>query len=138
MHRKIHFFSEGNPTPIPFLKKDFRQLAKTIFSDFKQRIAYVNVILCDDEYLLEINRSYLAHDTYTDIITFDDNNDPKGSDMFISTTRIAENALSRGVSPGLELRRVFVHGCLHLCGLGDKTPLQKKNMRAQEDQYLLL
>lgn len=136
MQRKIHFFNESNSDSISFLKKDFRQIAQKIFIDYNIKVNYINVIFCDDEYLLIINQSYLDHDTYTDIITFDDGAEKKGSDMFISLDRIRENALKENLKPELELKRVFIHGCLHLCGLKDKTLVQKKKMRTLEEHYL--
>lgn len=108
----------------------------------------LSVILCSDEYLLEMNRTYLNHDTYTDIITFDLSNRkelaasgknlPIRGELYISTDRIQENANDFGVDRETELRRVIFHGCLHLCGYGDKKKEEKEKMRTKEDQYLRL
>ncbi|WP_374948490.1 rRNA maturation RNase YbeY [Mucilaginibacter sp.] len=95
-------------------------------------------VFCSDEYLLQINRQYLDHDTYTDIITFD-NSDVKGliiGDIFISIERVKENAVKFGVTTGHELNRVMIHGALHLLGYKDKSPADKKKMTLKEDEYL--
>jgi len=98
---------------------------------------HIALVFCSDEYLLEINRKFLAHDFYTDIITFD-HYDPEriSGDLFISSERVRENAPGFGVPFLHELNRVMAHGILHLCGYGDKTPAQKKKMRSLEDMYL--
>ncbi len=100
-----------------------------------QEITY---IFCSDAYLLQINRQYLGHDTYTDTITFD-NSPAKGKitgDIFISIPRVVENAASFNVSPTDELHRVMIHGVLHLAGYKDKTAASKKKMTEKEDYYL--
>lgn len=99
----------------------------------------VNYIYCSDEYLLELNRSSLNHDYYTDIITFDY---VEGliisGDLFISVDRVKENAKDHKVSFEDELHRVMIHGIMHLCGYGDKSPKEAKMMREKEDYYLNL
>jgi probable rRNA maturation factor len=95
-------------------------------------------IFCTDEYLLQINRQYLDHDTYTDIITFD-NSEKEGvitGDIFISIERIRENAGKFNVTETQELHRVLIHGALHLLGYTDKSPADKKKMTSKEDFYL--
>lgn len=95
-------------------------------------------IFCSDEYLLQINRQYLDHDTYTDIITFD-NSEEDGvvvSDIFISIDRVKENAAKFGVTTEHELHRVMIHGALHLLGYKDKSAADKKKMTLKEDEYL--
>jgi probable rRNA maturation factor len=99
----------------------------------------LNYIFCSDAYLLQINRQYLDHDTYTDIITFD-NATEKGKitgDIFISIPRIRENALKFKTTINDELHRVMIHGVLHLLGYKDKSPAAKKKMTQKEDYYLL-
>lgn len=94
-------------------------------------------IFCSDEHLLEINKQYLAHDYYTDVITFDYSEDNLVSgDVFISVDRVRENAKTVGVTEEQELQRVMVHGLLHLLGYKDKTPVQKSEMTLKEDFYL--
>jgi probable rRNA maturation factor len=97
----------------------------------------VNVIFCSDDYLLGVNKQYLHHDYYTDIITFDygDGNTISG-DLFISLDRVFDNAVAYNDAVLVELRRVCVHGILHLCGYGDKTEDQIRVMRSKESFYL--
>jgi rRNA maturation RNase YbeY len=94
-------------------------------------------IFCDDEYLLEVNKQYLNHDYYTDIITFDYciGNLVSG-DLFISYERVVDNANEFGVDVNQELLRVLYHGVLHLCGYKDKTEDEVTVMRSKEQYYL--
>lgn len=99
----------------------------------------VSYIFCSDEYLLEMNRLYLNHDYYTDVITFDYcEADAVSGDVFISIDRVEENAQTVGVSKQDELHRVMVHGVLHLIGYGDKSEADKEQMTQKEDYYLSL
>jgi probable rRNA maturation factor len=95
-------------------------------------------IFCSDEYLLQINQQYLDHDTYTDIITFDNSEEDKliTGDIFISIERIKENAAKFQVTETQELHRVIIHGALHLLGYTDKTKASKQKMTLKEDFYL--
>ena len=104
------------------------------------RLKELNYIFCSDNYLLQINRQYLDHDTYTDIITFDNSDTEKViiGDIFISAERIRENAEKFKVSEADELHRVIIHGALHLLGYTDKTPVTKQKMTEKEDFYLNL
>lgn len=102
------------------------------------RLDELTYVLCSDEYLLKMNQQYLDHDTYTDIITFD-NSEKDGiitGDVFISIPRIKENAEKFSVSEADELHRVIIHGVLHLMGYTDKTATAKKKMSLKEDYYL--
>jgi rRNA maturation RNase YbeY len=97
----------------------------------------ITVIFCSDEYLLVMNRQYLDHDYYTDIITFDyTEGSIVSGDLFISVDRVYENAQGLDFDRAIELRRVCVHGVLHLCGYGDKSFPEAKLMRDKEDYYL--
>lgn len=100
----------------------------------------LNFILCSDEYLLVINKQYLNHDTYTDVITFDNSEELKTivGDIFISIERIQENAKQFKSTVQQELCRVMVHGTLHLLGYKDKGKAAKTLMTQKEDQYLAL
>ena len=94
---------------------------------------------CSDEHLLNINKEFLNHDTYTDIITFDYSEKKAISgEIFISIDRVRENAGKYKVTFEKELLRTVIHGVLHLCGYGDKKPTDKKKMRAKEDEALVL
>jgi probable rRNA maturation factor len=101
------------------------------------RLSY---IFCTDEYLLEINKQFLNHDTFTDIITFDlsETSDTIEGEIYISTERVAENATVFQTSYNRELHRVIFHGALHLCGYRDKKKGEKEEMRRQEEAALKL
>lgn len=98
----------------------------------------ITYIFCSDEYLYDMNRRYLNHDTYTDIITFDTSEQlgTLAGDIFISIDRVRENALTYNEPFERELHRVMAHGILHILGYGDKTPEEKKIMRLAEDKCL--
>ena len=99
----------------------------------------ISYIFCDDEYMLVRNRSFLNHDTYTDIITFDDCfGDVVSGSILISLDRVGENAAKYGKTFENEFLRVLVHGTLHLCGYKDKTDEEAKIMRQKEDESLAL
>lgn len=118
---------------------------QTYFADWISRvvnsedhsIAQLDFIFCDDKYLLGINMKYLEHDTYTDVITFDYSNGRKLSgDVFLSVDRVKENAAKFSSDFEEELRRVMVHGVLHLMGYRDKTNVEKALMTAKEEEKL--
>lgn len=99
----------------------------------------ISYIFCDDEYMLVQNKSFLNHDTYTDIITFDDCfGDVVSGSILISLDRVGENAEKFGKTFDNEFLRVLVHGTLHLCGYKDKTESEAKIMRQKEDESLSL
>lgn len=102
-------------------------------------VGNINYLFCDDEYLLGVNRQYLNHDTYTDIITFDYvAGGLISGDILISIDRVGENATKFGVPFEHELHRVVVHGVLHLLGQGDKSDDEAREMRRQEEEALAL
>ena len=110
-----------------------------VVSSFDFKVGDINVVFCSDNYLLDINKQYLSHDYYTDIITFNyckDNN--ISGDLFISVDRVEENAVKSKTSFLLEINRVIVHGVLHLCGFNDKTPNEKREMRELENKFLTI
>lgn len=100
------------------------------------QLNFLNYIFCSDNYLLKLNQEYLQHDTLTDIITFHYSEEVIESDIFISVERVRENALGLGVAFETELKRVMVHGVLHLLGYPDKTEEEKERMRKKEDEML--
>ena len=111
-------------------------LSKVIVSEDKKE-GEINYIFCDDDYLLEINRQYLDHDTLTDIISFDYSVGKElHGDIFISVERVRENAADFGVSFEEELLRVLSHGVLHYCGYKDKTESDEMVMRQKEDEKM--
>ncbi len=98
---------------------------------------HLSFVFCTDDHLLEINRNFLQHDYFTDIITFDYSDGKRVSgDLMISIDRVKENAISESVSFENELHRVMIHGVLHLLGFADKSPHEKKEMRRIESVCL--
>jgi probable rRNA maturation factor len=133
----FHFLAEG------FTLRDRTRLKNFILDLCRregQKVEAMNYVFCTDEYLLEINRSYLKHDTYTDIVTFQlsGKGEPLLSDIYISIERVRENAENFGTSFRSELHRVIFHGALHLCGYKDKSKKDSEVMRAMENRYLEL
>lgn len=103
------------------------------------RTGNINYIFCNDEHILAVNRQFLNHDYYTDIITFDySEKDLVAGDIFISLDTVASNALQMQVTYGEELLRVIIHGVLHLTGQNDKTPETRAEMTRKENQALSL
>lgn len=101
----------------------------------------INYIFCSAQHLLEMNRQFLGHDYFTDIITFDYSELKEGfvaGDIFIDVETVADNARLYGASRREEMLRVVVHGLLHLCGQKDKSPRANKQMHRKEDKYLTL
>ncbi len=114
-------------------------LCEGICSDFELQLGDVSVVFCSDEYLLAMNRQYLSHDYYTDIITFDyTDDDVVSGDLFISVDRVRENADVFNVLFEDELFRVVSHGILHLVGLSDKSEAEEQNMRLEESRFMSL
>lgn len=105
------------------------------------RITELTYIFCSSERLLEMNRQFLGHDYYTDVITFDYGERREGwvsGDVFIDVETVADNARQYGATRREEMLRVIVHGLLHLCGQKDKTPRTNARMHRKEDRYLAL
>lgn len=120
-------------------KRDLSKWVKTCITNENKVVGDINYIFCDDEYLLDINKKYLNHDTYTDIITFDyTEEDEVSGDIYISIDRVEENAEKFGVEMLEELHRVMIHGVMHLCGHKDKSDAEKQAMRAKEDACLAI
>jgi probable rRNA maturation factor len=106
----------------------------------KRKVGDISFVFCSDVFLLEMNKTYLKHDTLTDIITFDyskeDEEQPISGDIFISIDRVLENAEKFDKSFENELHRIIIHGALHLIGYKDKTKTTKEEMTQQEDRCL--
>jgi rRNA maturation RNase YbeY len=135
----IQFFSEGTDFGVrnPGICRSWLHDAA---KEEGGEISFLNYVFCNDEYLLEINRQYLEHEDYTDIITFpyaEEAGKVEG-DIFISIDRVRENANLFIVSFEHELHRVMIHGLLHLLGYNDKTASDKEKMTEKEDYYLEL
>ncbi|QIL39505.1 rRNA maturation RNase YbeY [Pedobacter sp. HDW13] len=133
----ISFFTESVTYNLPQKLKIKKWLKASIEKEgFK--LGELNFIFCSDEYLLGINQQYLSHDTYTDIITFDNSDEEKliVSDIFISIERVKENAITFKTSAFDEVCRIMMHGTLHLLGYKDKGKAAKALMTQKEDEYL--
>ncbi len=112
---------------------------KNVIVSEGRKVGEISYIFCDDDYLLSLNKEYLKHDTLTDIISFDYSvGKIVQGDIFISTERVKENSVLFDVIFPDELRRVIIHGILHLCGYKDKTPDQSALMRNKEDEKMKL
>ena len=110
-----------------------------VVGGYGKRVGEVHYIFCSDERILEVNRQFLGHDYYTDIITFDYTEGKHISgDLFISLDTVRSNAEQLGVTYGNELHRVVIHGILHLCGINDKGPGEREVMEAAENRALAL
>lgn len=134
----IQFFTEDIDFQLEQEDAIRNWIAKIITQEEKQ-LQLINYIFCSDAYLHELNVEYLQHDTLTDIITFQYSNLPiVEGDIFISIDRVRENAEAYAPNFEHELRRVIIHGALHLCGYGDKTPEEKKRMTEKEDEAIQL
>ncbi|MBE7175705.1 MAG: rRNA maturation RNase YbeY [Mucilaginibacter polytrichastri] len=133
----IHFFSEDILFTLP-QKGRVREWLLSVIEAEGYQLRSLNFIFCSDAYLLTMNQQYLRHDTYTDVITFDQSEEDHRivGDIFISIERTADNAKAFGIHALDELHRVMVHGTLHLLGYPDKKAAEKKIMRQKEDLYL--
>jgi len=133
---KIYFFFE-KPTTLGSRTK-LKKFIENIFKREGKRLQAINFIFCSDEYLRAINKNYLKHDYYTDIVTFQlsKGGKPIEGEIYISIDRIAENALSFRESRKREVHRVIIHGALHLCGYKDRLKAEKKEMSEKEEFYL--
>lgn len=137
MSSPIQFFNEG----IPFTLKDktgIRKWLKSVITQEKKKPWYINFIFCTDEYLLDLNLTYLKHNTLTDILTFPytDDSDTVSGDIYISIDRVNENAEIFRQDFQMEIKRVMVHGVLHLMGYSDHGRKKKELMTRMEDLCL--
>lgn len=125
-------------TDFVFRERDLNnRWLRTVAESEMKRIGDIAVIFCSDGYLLDVNRKYLGHDYFTDIITFDYcEGERLSGDLFISVDSVRENAVEYGTEFGNELNRVMVHGLLHLIGYDDHTEEDVKTMREKENHYL--
>lgn len=118
-------------------RRDTSAWIKAVAASYGKRVGDIAYIFCDDEKILEVNRQYLQHDYYTDIITFDYTEDDLISgDIFISLDTVRSNAEEQLTTYDQELRRVIIHGILHLCGINDKGPGEREIMEAAENKAL--
>ena len=134
----IRFASQNIDFELPQVEKVKKWVSQVVQLRGK-RVGNISYLFCDDEHLLGVNRQFLNHDTYTDIITFDYVvGDLISGDIMISVDRVGENAEKFGVPFEQELHRVVIHGVLHLLGQGDKSDTEAAEMRRQEEEALAL
>ena len=135
----IKFQSENVTFPGTIKKRETANWIKTIAADYGKKVGELSYLFCDDQKILEMNRHYLQHDYFTDIITFDysEGNSIAG-DIIISLETVRSNSQKYQTPFEEELRRVIIHGVLHLCGLRDKNRKEQKEMREAEDKALFL
>ncbi len=134
----VSFSAEGVPFP-PIDRRATTAWIQRVARTYGRTLGDVSYLFCDDEHILEVNRQFLQHDYYTDIITFDyDEGDTLNGDLVISLDTVRSNAEGLGKSYDEELHRVIIHGVLHLCGLNDKGPGERELMEAAENRALAL
>jgi probable rRNA maturation factor len=132
------FFTDQNITLAN--RTALKSFIQTIFKREKKQASSLTYVFCSDKYLLEINKQFLQHDFYTDIITFNLSSLPSSieGEIYISIDRVRDNANMLGTTIKSELHRVIFHGVLHLCGYKDKKPAEEVAMRSAEEKYLQL
>jgi rRNA maturation RNase YbeY len=134
----ITYSTEGVKFP-DIKRRNTSAWIRQVASTYGKRVGEVGYLFCNDEHILEVNREYLGHDYYTDIITFDYcEGDVLHGDIVISLDTVRSNAVLFGKSYDEELHRVIIHGILHLCGQNDKGPGERELMEAAENKALEL
>ena len=134
----ISYQTEGVRMP-NIKKRQTTQWIKAVAASYGKRVGDIGYLFCSDEHILDVNKEYLGHDYYTDIITFDYcEDDVLNGDLVISLDTVRSNAELFGKAYDEELHRVIIHGILHLCGLNDKGPGEREQMEAAEDKALKL
>ncbi|MBG9375756.1 rRNA maturation RNase YbeY [Panacibacter sp. DH6] len=133
---KVYFHSADRKLTVNS-KTGIKRAANNIFEEEMMVLNRIDYIFCSDQFLLQINRDFLQHDYFTDIITFDLSDTPGiTGEVYISVDRVKENAVVHRTSFLDEVLRVIFHGALHLCGYKDKKTPEQKLMRAREDYYI--
>ena len=134
----IQYFNEDVPLPKIKKRNSTKWIRETILSEEK-RVGDISFIFCSDNYLLEVNKTYLDHDYFTDIITFDYVEGTLiNGDIFISVDRVLDNSVEFKTTFEDELNRILIHGVLHLLGYKDKNKKDKLLMTEKEDFYIKL
>jgi len=132
----IRFFFENKSVSLRNRTR-LKAFIKSIFKQEGKSVESLNYIFCSDKRILEINRQFLNHDYYTDIITFDLSESAQiTAEIYISLDRVRDNAKTQATTLQSELHRVIFHGALHLCGYGDKTKAEVRVMRRKEEECL--
>ena len=118
-------------------RRDTSAWIKAVAASYVKKVGEIGYLFTDDEKILEVNREYLGHDYYTDIITFDySEDDTINGDIVISTDTVASNSIQQNTAFDDELHRVIIHGILHLCGINDKGPGEREIMEEAENKAL--
>ena len=134
----ITYNSEGVRMP-KIKKRDTSAWIKAVAASYGRKVGEIGYLFVDDEKILEVNREYLGHDYYTDVITFDyDEDDTVSGDIVVSLDTVRSNAQLFGKTYEEELYRVIIHGILHLCGINDKGPGEREIMEAAENKALAM
>ena len=134
----ITYNSEGVRMP-KIKQRDTSAWIKAVAASYGRKVGEIGYLFVDDEKILEVNREYLGHDYYTDVITFDyDEDDTVSGDIVISLDTVRSNAQLFGKTYEEELYRVIIHGILHLCGINDKGPGEREIMEAAENKALAM
>ena len=138
----IHFFNEGT-NYLPTKRLVLRRWIEKVIEMEGYKAGEINYIFCSSDFHRQMNRDYLGHDYFTDAITFENRESRVGEgivegEVYIDVDTVTDNAPMYNALPINEMRRVIVHGALHLCGHKDKTPWAEKNMRRMENRYLKL
>lgn len=135
----ITFSCDGVKFPKEIKRKDLTLWIRSVAASHGFKVGELGYLLCTDEKILEINKEYLQHDYYTDIITFDyTENGVISGDIFMSMETVASNADQFSVTLTREFLRIVIHGVLHLCGFPDKSPQERAEMTRLEDEALAL
>ena len=138
LFRSISYNTDGVRMP-KIKKRETTAWIKAVAATFGRKVGEIGYMFVSDEKILEVNREYLGHDYYTDVITFDyDEDDTISGDIVISLDTVRSNAEMLGKVYDDELHRVIIHGILHLCGINDKGPGEREIMEAEEDKALAL
>ena len=134
------FFKYADKTLLYTNKTKLKKAIESLFIIEKKTLKHLVYVFCSDEYLLSINQSFLNHNTYTDIITFNLSETPQETiaEIYISIDRVKENAKTYETTFANEIERVIFHGALHLCGYKDKSKQDVLLMRSKENQYLTI
>jgi rRNA maturation RNase YbeY len=138
----IHFYNEGC-NYLPTKRLALRRWIEEVIALEGYKVGEINYIFCSSEYHRQMNRDFLGHDYFTDVITFEERDSRVGQgivsgEVYIDVDTVTDNAPLYNALPINEMRRVIVHGALHLCGHKDKTPYAEKMMRRMENRYLRL
>ena len=135
----IRFQSEKVPFPETIKKRETANWIRAVAAGYGKKVGELSYLFCDDQKILEMNQHYLQHDYFTDIITFDySEGEIIAGDIIVSLETVQTNAQKYQTPFEEELRRVIIHGVLHLCGFHDKTEAEQQTMREAEDKALIL